>query len=50
MKELVEKYPLERLGTPEDVAYAALFLASDEAQWITGVALPVDGGYTVGKE
>jgi len=32
------------------VAYAALFLASDEAQWITGVALPVDGGYTVGKE
>ena len=50
MKEVVDKYPLGRLGTPEDVAYAALFLASDEAQWITGVALPVDGGYTVGKE
>ena len=50
MKELVEHYPLGRLGTPEDVAYAALFLASDEAQWITGVALPVDGGYTAGKE
>ncbi|MCP2041487.1 NAD(P)-dependent dehydrogenase (short-subunit alcohol dehydrogenase family) [Neisseria sp. HSC-16F19] len=33
-------------GTPEDVAYAALFLASDEARFITGVQLPVDGGYT----
>jgi NAD(P)-dependent dehydrogenase (short-subunit alcohol dehydrogenase family) len=32
-------------GTPWDVAYAAVFLGSDEAQWITGVMLPVDGGY-----
>lgn len=38
--------PLGRLGTPEEVAYAALFLASDEASFITGVAMPVDGGYT----
>lgn len=37
---------LRRLGRPIDVAYAVLFLASDEADWITGVTLPVDGGYT----
>ena len=36
--------PLGRLSQPLDVANAALFLASDEAQFITGVALPVDGG------
>lgn len=36
--------PLERLGTPEDVANVVLFLASDLAQWITGAALVVDGG------
>ncbi len=35
-----------RLAAPIDVAYAVLFLASDEADWITGVTLPVDGGYT----
>jgi NAD(P)-dependent dehydrogenase (short-subunit alcohol dehydrogenase family) len=37
---------LKRLGEPDDVAYAVLFLASDESSWITGVALPIDGGYT----
>lgn len=37
---------IRRLGRPIDVAYAVLFLASDEADWITGVTLPVDGGYT----
>ncbi len=36
--------PLERLGTPEDVANVVLFLSSDLAQWITGAALVVDGG------
>lgn len=35
-----------RMGEPEEVAYAALFLASDEASFITGVALPVDNGFT----
>ncbi len=35
-----------RLGRPADVAAAVAFLASDDAEWITGVALPVDGGYT----
>jgi NAD(P)-dependent dehydrogenase (short-subunit alcohol dehydrogenase family) len=36
--------PLRRFGTPEDVAAAAVYLASDEAAFITGVALPIDGG------
>ncbi|MBI1747574.1 MAG: SDR family oxidoreductase [Acidobacteria bacterium] len=45
-RELAGGYPLRRLGTPEDVAYAALFLASDESQWITGATLFVDGGLT----
>jgi NAD(P)-dependent dehydrogenase (short-subunit alcohol dehydrogenase family) len=35
-----------RLAQPEEVARAALFLASDEASFITGACLPVDGGYT----
>jgi NAD(P)-dependent dehydrogenase (short-subunit alcohol dehydrogenase family) len=42
-----EVCPLGRVGTPEDVARAMLFLASDDAGFITGVALPVDGGRTV---
>jgi meso-butanediol dehydrogenase / (S,S)-butanediol dehydrogenase / diacetyl reductase len=42
-------YPLGRVGEPEDVANAALFLASDEASWITGVTLPVDGGLLAGS-
>ncbi|HWI54880.1 MAG TPA: SDR family oxidoreductase, partial [Desulfobacteria bacterium] len=42
--EWSQKYPLERLGTPQDVARAALFLASDDAEWITGSSLMVTGG------
>jgi NAD(P)-dependent dehydrogenase (short-subunit alcohol dehydrogenase family) len=38
--------PMPGMPTPEDIAAAALFLASDEAAFITGVALPIDGGYT----
>ena len=41
---LAESHPLRRLGTPDDVARAALFLASDESSWITGVILDVAGG------
>jgi NAD(P)-dependent dehydrogenase (short-subunit alcohol dehydrogenase family) len=42
-------YPLGRIGEPEDVAGAALFLASDEAAWISGTVLPIDGGLTAGN-
>ena len=44
---LTAKLPLRRLGTPEDVANAALFLASDASSWMTGQTLVVDGGATV---
>jgi 3-oxoacyl-[acyl-carrier protein] reductase len=40
--------PLERLGTAEDVARVVLFLASDDADWITGAALDVNGGQIMG--
>ncbi len=36
--------PLGRLGTPEDVAWGAVYLASDESAWVTGITLPIDGG------
>jgi NAD(P)-dependent dehydrogenase (short-subunit alcohol dehydrogenase family) len=38
--------PLGRLGKPEDVANMVLFLASEESSWLTGAALPLDGGLT----
>ncbi|UCG83048.1 MAG: SDR family oxidoreductase [Dehalococcoidia bacterium] len=40
-------YPLSRLGTPEDVAYAALFFASEGANYITGQTLSVSGGFSM---
>lgn len=43
-------YPLGRVGRPEDIAAAALFLCSPEASWITGAALPVDGGLLAGNQ
>lgn len=42
---VIEKTPLGRLGTPEDIANAYLFLASDEASFINGAVLSVDGGF-----
>lgn len=46
-KILERRHPLGRLGNPPDIAHAASYLASDRAEWITGVILPVDGGYSV---
>ena len=43
---LEQRYPMGRIGRPEEVAYAALFLASDESSFVTGAPLIVDGGYT----
>jgi NAD(P)-dependent dehydrogenase (short-subunit alcohol dehydrogenase family) len=45
-QKVLERYPLRRFGQPEEIASAILYLASDEAAFVTGVALPVDGGYT----
>jgi 3-oxoacyl-[acyl-carrier protein] reductase len=46
-EQLAGMHPLQRLGTPEDVARAAVYLASDESSWITGVILDVAGGATL---
>ena len=43
-------HPLGRNGQPDDAAEALLFLASDQAKWITGVVLPVDGGVMAGRQ
>ena len=48
-ERLVRWYPLRRVGEPEDVANAAVFLASDDAAWITGEVLRVDGGLLAGN-
>ncbi|MBI4280211.1 MAG: glucose 1-dehydrogenase [Armatimonadetes bacterium] len=44
--EFPRRYPVGRLGRPEDIAYAVLYLASSEASWVSGIALTVDGGQT----
>jgi NAD(P)-dependent dehydrogenase (short-subunit alcohol dehydrogenase family) len=44
LQELAEYQPMGRMGTPEEVAYLALYLCSDEASFITGQAYPLDGG------
>ncbi|MBA61427.1 MAG: 2-deoxy-D-gluconate 3-dehydrogenase [Planctomycetaceae bacterium] len=46
-KEITNRTPLKRWGLPEDVAGPTLFLASDQAKFVTGVILPVDGGYSI---
>ena len=46
---LVAKHPMGRIATADDVAWAALFLASDRASFITGVSLPIDGGRHLGR-
>ncbi|GAA4614646.1 SDR family oxidoreductase [Saccharopolyspora hordei] len=46
-EEVAAQYPLQRLGIPEDISGAAAFLLSDEASWITGQVLVLDGGVTL---
>jgi NAD(P)-dependent dehydrogenase (short-subunit alcohol dehydrogenase family) len=45
-KDVLRLHPMGRIGDPEDVAWAAVYLASDESKWVTGISLMVDGGYT----
>jgi NAD(P)-dependent dehydrogenase (short-subunit alcohol dehydrogenase family) len=49
LERLSKLYPLGRIGEPEDVAAAVVFLASDDARWITGSVLVVDGGLMAGR-
>ena len=47
-QKVLERTPARRLGTPDEIGYAACFLASDASQFITGICLPVDGGNSIG--
>ena len=46
-KDLLDRIPIGKIGTPEDIAHAAVFLASDEASYITGQTITVDGGRVI---
>ena len=46
MEEAVSRIPLGRVAEPEEIAYGALFLASDESSFMTGSELIIDGGFT----
>ena len=47
MESTKGKFPLNRLGKPEDIAYAAIYLLSDASSWVTGADLKIDGGYSL---
>jgi len=46
VEELMNLHPLNGLGVPDDIAKMAVVLASEDAGWVTGACIPVDGGYT----
>jgi NAD(P)-dependent dehydrogenase (short-subunit alcohol dehydrogenase family) len=46
-EQSIEKHPLKRIGTPEDIASAAVYLLSDDSSWMTGQILAVDGGMSL---
>lgn len=47
LAENLKEYPLKRIGKPEDIANAAVYLLSEASSWVTGTSLVVDGGYTI---
>jgi NAD(P)-dependent dehydrogenase (short-subunit alcohol dehydrogenase family) len=49
-KQSMNKIPMGRAGKPHEIAGLAVFLASDEASWLTGVTIPVDGGSIIGGQ
>jgi 3-oxoacyl-[acyl-carrier protein] reductase len=46
-RQILESIATRRLGTPEDIANGVLFFAADEASWVTGQVLSIDGGYSI---
>lgn len=44
---MYNRYPLKRVGKPEDIAFGAIYLLSDASSWVTGINLIIDGGYTL---
>jgi NAD(P)-dependent dehydrogenase (short-subunit alcohol dehydrogenase family) len=46
IQKRIAEIPIGRLGEPEDVAMMAVYLASDDASWVTGTSFPLDGGLT----
>ena len=46
-QQMIEKHPIGRIGQPEEVASTIAFLASDDASFMTGLAIPVDGGRSI---
>lgn len=44
-EKMYSRYPLKRVGTPEDIAHGAIYLLSDASTWVTGINLLIDGGY-----
>jgi NAD(P)-dependent dehydrogenase (short-subunit alcohol dehydrogenase family) len=49
LQPILSHYAIRRAGTPEEVAHLVLYLASDEAAWVTGGTFPIDGGMTINK-